>query len=361
MSDYPVGRAILDLVIDGQAEQAVAAVAADYPTSILELPAAGAESALDGWRATSATSNSLTLGVKTFGLDRAAGWRAGYPVLFTETSDPQNRRMSGYVVTDMAGSSDVEVEITQVVGSGTFTSWRAVLVASFVSGVASPVPLSAGGFGVDMATNAAAGRSGTQIGWTIRVRAFDQFNPANFEVAGTPGDYLHISETDPLVGVFIGHPGEIALYNSPGSYTFVAPAGYRTHDLAVQDEGGAVKRRFWDDAASTWRKLDLPDGLSDSAIPVTVTITANEDAARLQSFRLTGTITVTLPAVANWSSTGALPMLIFWSTDALVKTLNVAGGGTINGSSSITFAGAYSARTLIVDLTGGGYVVVGSV
>lgn len=72
---------------------------------------------------TSVTSNSIGVGSKVFATAGLLRWAAGMYVTVARTSAPTASNMYGQVTAYNAFTSQVTINITNVVGSGTFTDW----------------------------------------------------------------------------------------------------------------------------------------------------------------------------------------------------------------------------------------------
>ncbi len=336
-----------------------------HPQAFNETVGALTERLTDNGIATSGTSVTIGTGTKVFTLDTAKNWLEGMPVYITEDASPLANVLVGALSADEA-SGVITVNVTSVKGSGTFTAWTIFALFATTTIVATPVSTADGGFGaaVDTLPAAQIGRGNIHLAWTVQVRDFDVTDPTATDAWGD-GDLGHIAGTG-TVGAFIGHEEAIFQRVSLGVFTFIDTPALRNGDQAYEGDYGVsglnLNRRYYNSDQNAWVQIEKPQGITHGG-PLTGgsnTISVTDALSRELSFELSGVGAVlTLPATGDWGSN--LPRITVWSDDGNTKTVNVSGGGTINGVISLTFSGAYTSRTLIVDSAAGEYVVVGSV
>ncbi|MFA7667196.1 MAG: hypothetical protein WCY32_13875 [Burkholderiaceae bacterium] len=103
------------------------------------------------FNSTSTTSNSVGTGTKTWAVGTGKLYQVGTLVFIARTSDPSGARMIG-IVSDYSGG-DLEVNVTDSEGSGTYTDWSIGIAASETGSMIYP------GAGIAVSTGTAWGTS----------------------------------------------------------------------------------------------------------------------------------------------------------------------------------------------------------
>jgi hypothetical protein len=342
--DITIGEQVVTQSVAGEYAAAKTLVDNNWPDSLLQTVVATVVRALENYQATSVTSHNLdATSPKTFALNSAVGWLAGYPVRIMDTSDPDGRFMDGHVQTNMT-DANCTISITSVTGSpsGPYTSWRLLLMASATTPASSPGTLAEGCWGVNMATSPASGRDSVQVPRVIKVDSIESTVP------GSPmtGD-IH------LAAATTGAWTENRIYEYNGSsWDETIPtardfAVFTTEsDLAVYAAGVNVGN-CW--SGSHWRWVGM-EGVPQKRTKFSYTsadspksLTNNEHHGGLIQVNAGGgDVTITLPLVA---SSDLMDVIIFRSdTSGNTVTINVAGGGDIASGGSLVSSLTPSAR-----------------
>jgi len=103
--------------------------------------AASAASALTavnapGTSGTSTTSLTVGAGAQTFTTQTGKAWAVGQPVVVARTSAPATTYMYGIITAYNSGTGSMTVQVTQTLGSGTFTDWTIALTGPRTAGFA---------------------------------------------------------------------------------------------------------------------------------------------------------------------------------------------------------------------------------
>jgi hypothetical protein len=325
--------AILNLVRAGQKTAANDAIAQDHPTNFLEFTGSLAEYIDNFWFATSGSSNSIGTGTKAFTLAVGRGWPAGTPVYITEDDDPEANFMVGTLDSDETDDV-ISVTVTGATGSGTFTAWTIRVLHSATTVASPPLGIADGGTGASTAAGAVAA-----LGISRTRRAVERANtPPGVPVTGA---YYVVGPSG--TGAWSGHNDEWAFYNG-SSYAFEAPA---EGDLAFigtdslytgGGQGNDVAAVYF---LASWSTVIRPRiatvALNTSG---TVTLSATGLSRNPHHYRKSTTNTPTFTLPAEWGSghpaAEGLPVIVTNAGTSGNVTVNVTGGGTIDGGASAT-------------------------
>lgn len=89
-----------------------------------------------GTSGTSSTSLTVGAGAQTFTTQTGKSWAVGQPVVVARTSAPATTYMYGIIIAYNSGTGSMTVQVTQTLGSGTFTDWTISLTGPRSAGFA---------------------------------------------------------------------------------------------------------------------------------------------------------------------------------------------------------------------------------
>ena len=117
-----------------EAQADAVATAADRVQTGLDVVAAAASAAsaiaAPGVQATSTTSLSVGLGIKSLTIQTGKAYSIGQSVVIADTSAPSTNWMFGQITSYNSGTGALVVDVVQTLGSGTLTAWTISISAS---------------------------------------------------------------------------------------------------------------------------------------------------------------------------------------------------------------------------------------
>lgn len=336
MGSFPTTA--LDLILAGDRVGAQDVLAQTHPEGFIDVIGALSERYEAKDLATSGSSVSIGTGTKVFALAAARDWINGQPVYIMEDGDPSGNVMVGKLsVAEALGV--ITVNVTSILGSGTFTAWTILSLFSVTTVASTPVAVADGGTGV---TTASAARSGFEL-----IRVFQILSVLS-DPPGTPnsGDAHLVGEA--ATAAYAGNEGKITTYNG-ASWDFETP----TEGDQAYDQG--------DDYQYLYKAIAQPTGLwfdsfwsifqdtnrwnSRTIIDADVTLTAQDHRKVVMASALTTPRTITLPNPGD--VIGGELILVRSNISAHNMTVNSAGGGQIDGLSSINLPNQWDRLHLV--------------
>jgi hypothetical protein len=276
------------------------------------------------------------------GLDPFVRWPIGTPVIVLDDAAPTVNRMAGSVSV-AADAGSVTLNITAIEGGGTKTAWTLVALSTFLTGVATPVTEAQGG---TAASTFSGARANMQLVRRYPVLSIESTPP------GSPlsGD-IHLVGEAPT-GVYVTHEDDITTFSGT-IWTFETPV----EDSLVYDFKELEYYLFIDTATagsiflnSKWQALsraNQPWRQTTISILTLLTIEAIGPNKILVLDGLTDNLVITLPT-ASTARIGNVARFFREDASAFTVTINVTGGGFINGVATMTMNTQYDARTVCV-------------
>lgn len=310
-----------NLILAGQYAAANDVIRAGWPQSILDLIQISTQKSATAYQATSGTSVVVGTGTKTFTLSVPHGWPAGTPVYIIAAANP-SIVMTGSLTTNETTGGVVTVSVDTAVGSGTFTSWYLMLLK--VTNIVASPPLSIAQGGTGGVTGDSA-RFNFQVGRRRLIDGAVTATPPGSPVIGA----LYAIKAGGT-GVFAGHDGSWATW-SGSAWSF--------ETSNVGEESLEISTGLLYSAPATpndWLLVAMqsPGKMSPIRIGSTPsTLTASQVTAVVSAvvYVVDGSGgALTLPTVASVVRC----RLTILNKGAASLTLNVTGGGTMDGATT---------------------------
>lgn len=346
----------LNLIIAGDEAGAIVRLDAGHPNELLNTMGATIERAAAQLRATSATSNTIGPGPFTFTITEGnLSWRQGDQVVIRAASappfEPETHFMNCTLTADQdAGTGDITVSVDSSVGSGTPTSWELLLTVFILAAtVAPPFTQAQGAFGTDVSTpaGAAIGRDGLEIPRMVKLAGVES-DPVAAEVIVGLSSSVFILVADGGTGAFATHDNEIAELTAPATWAFTVP---QESDLLWDGDGDVLYAAFiggGEGAADDVVRLSNPFPASTTVSASDFAVVFDVDTPHFDIFVDSGSariITLYNPGKTAYT-------IRVWRLGTGTVTINVAGGGTVNGVASVTVGAQFDSRLCIQTATG---------
>lgn len=339
----PFDNTGLSFVIDDDDAGFTTHMRGDWPRTLFDLIGSTANLATGQNDATSSSSVTFDgAAQKTFTLDAARAWQAGNPVIAYDPANPDTKVLGGTLDTDEAAGV-ITINVSFYRGSGTVTSWNLVRGIVFADIVTPPVAVVDGGTGTNSEANTRAAFELIRHRTVLSILSVPPGSPSE-------GDAHLVGELP--TGAFALHENEIAVYVG-AAWTFVDfAAGELIYDEAAERQYLRVSSQQTDGlwSGARWvRNTPTSSGvkfLADVDYGTTLTVDTVLETPRLVAKDHTATLDITLPNPGTDTRLLGHEIVVFLGNSFTV-TVDVAGGGSINGFSSITLATVYSYLRLL--------------
>lgn len=285
------------------------------------------------WVGTSGSSLAIGTGSKSLTLSSGRAFATGQPVRIASTAAPTVDFMDGTITAWNAETFAMTVLVDAVAGSGTLTSWSVYVMRNESTTVSSPLAVASGGTGGTTALTARQSLGVTETRF---------FSSRQDDPPGSPssGDRYLIGPNP--TGDWSSNANEYTEYDG-ADWQFEAPNSgdtvYVEHDATEHQStinGANTRVLIWDaDVARWFGPGGSPiDHVISASVTVSETTLSGRPAARFRKTSNTA-YTLTLPnAFGNF----AAPTVIVANTGTSDITVNVTGGGTVNGAGSVAVA-----------------------
>ena len=329
---------ILDLILTGVPSNLTAAHEAlkvGHPNAFADTVGAAVTRALEVNSVTSGSSVSIGTGSKVFVVGETRSWPEGAHIVIVDDAAPAANFMAG-TVSDITGTS-LTVDVTLTGGTGTKTAWTLYLSLHVGTNITAPVSQAQGGFG---ATDWINGRRNVELIWAIEVAGVTTVPSAGEGLVDDNGvDKVLVAS--PGTGEFTGKEWQVAEWVDD----------HWEYNLDGSNKPDRTTLVFDVDQLNWWQLTG--DGVGGHyAQLLTPTLTPVIDASTNQSpaFESTrkklvafmdttaGALSFTIPVAVGVSGAGQQYEIWNVGNPANNLTINVASGGTINGSASVVLA-----------------------
>ena len=281
--------------------------------------------------ATSATSNNLTTGAKTFTVAAGLGFIAGMPLRFANTASPLNYAQA--TVTSYSGTS-LQVNFDTITGSGSaITTWS--------------ISLSAGSLGAGLASNTFGGVQNFFQGADIVAAATVNLTTATGNVNRITGNTgigaFTLSDGFTRYGVITGTP--LLTYNATTNNMNTSGANYQCV--------GGERYEAYSMSGVVYIQISRPDGIPINTTSKIQSVTATQSAGAL-------TLT-TNPTTLDYRSTTLTSGVPVTRTLTSASSLVVPSGATLGIPTTSTgrlvkglLDNAGTLEEFVINLAGGG-------
>lgn len=309
-----------------------------------------AQHASKAWVGTSGTSLAVGTGSKSLTLEEGTAFAVGQPVRIAAVGSESTNFMDGVVTAWNETTKAMTVSVNASTGSGTYTSWRVMVVRALTTIASPPVAISQGGTG---ATTIATARTNLETPHLYDCAAVEQSAAAAEVFVGVYApDCVLTLGSGTLSGAFVGHPWEIANYQGGGSWTFEVPTEPAVVWSRDADQFWECYRGGGEGNVNGCRRLSqLPPTLTRTAVNYTIPFDSQVLRWYIEATNTAGSITITLPSTAT--AAGYAWTINRVGTQNVV--INVASSGTINGAASYTLTTLYQSVTVVQSTTAGVY------
>ncbi len=319
---------LLDLILDNDDAAADEILKAGWAERFYGVVRAAQSRAALAQQATSGSSNTLGLGTKIWTLDSARSYQAGTPLLAMSQTDPEAfmfgrltiNEVASVITMDITAFADPNVQVSD-------TDWAFIVTDRAVDTLSNPATIVQGGTG---STTAAGARTALELIHVFQILSIESTPP----ISPNSGD-IHLVGPS-ATGVFATHEDEIATFNG-ATFDFVIPSdGEQIYDAETK------KQLLFNDTA--WVDLTNRDP-SIANVASTTTVIFDAEIKRRSIFVNSdgGLFTITLPAPGATGNGYRYTVINNGTVNAV--DVDVASGGTINGSATDTHAVQYDGAT----------------